>query len=102
MADEAARDFGPAAAAAQRLGPARQRVIPGYHALIPVPESASVDTLDDASLPLSFGVGRLTPLTAELWFSPAEAAAAPKPAGPPRAADRCRICRSYPNTATTR
>ena len=66
MADEAARDFGPAANAAQRLAELGSASYPDGDALIPVPGSASVDALDDATLPLSFGVGRLTPLTAEL------------------------------------
>jgi cellulose synthase operon protein C len=66
MADEAAQDFGPAVTAAQRLGQLGSASYPDGDTLIPVPASASVDALDDASLPLSFGVGRLTPLTVEL------------------------------------
>ena len=65
-ADEAARDFGPAATAAQRLSRLGSASYPDGDALIPVPQSGSVDALDDATLPLSFGVGRLTPVTADL------------------------------------
>ena len=65
-ADEAAHDFGPAVTAAQRLGQLGSASYPDGDALIPVPQSGSVDALDDATLPLSFGVGRLTPLTADL------------------------------------
>ena len=63
---EAAHDFGPAVAAAQRLGQLGSASYPDGNALIPVPLTGSVDSLDDVSLPLSFGVGRLTPLRAEL------------------------------------
>ncbi len=65
-ADEAAHDFGPAVAAAQRLSQLGSASYPDGNALIPVPLSGSADSLDDVSLPLSFGVGRLTSLTAEL------------------------------------
>ena len=65
-ADEAAHNFGPAVTAAQRLGQLGSASYPDGDALIPVPLSGSVDSLDDATLPLSFGAGRLTPLTAEL------------------------------------
>jgi tetratricopeptide (TPR) repeat protein len=65
-ADEAARDFGPAVTAAQRLSRLGSASYPEGDALIPVPQPGSVDTLDDATLPLSFGVGRLTPVTADL------------------------------------
>jgi cellulose synthase operon protein C len=65
-ADEAAHDFGPAVTAAQRLGQLGSASYPATDALIPVPLTGSVDSLDDVSLPLSFGVGRLTPLTTEL------------------------------------
>ena len=62
-ADEAAHDFGPAATAAQRLGQLGSASYPDGDALIPVPQSGSVDALDDVTLPLSFGVGRLMPLS---------------------------------------
>ena len=65
-ADEAAHDFGPAATAAQRLGQLGSASYPDGNALIPVPQSGSADALDDAALPLSFGVGRLMPLAASL------------------------------------
>jgi cellulose synthase operon protein C len=65
-ADEAAHHFGPAAAAAQRLGQLGSTSYPDGDTLIPVPLTSSVDPLDDASLPLSFGVGRLAPLTTQL------------------------------------
>jgi len=66
MADEAAHDFGAAAAAAQRLAQLGSTSYPDSDALIPVPLDRSVDSLDDVTLPLSFGVGRMTPLTTEL------------------------------------
>ncbi len=65
-ADEAAHDFGAAVTAAQRLGQLGSASYPAGDALIPVPLAGSVDSLDDVALPLSFGVGRLTPLTVEL------------------------------------
>ena len=65
-ADEAAHHFGPASAAAQRLGQVGSASYPDGDALIPVPLSSSVDPVDDASLPLSFGAGRLAPLTTQL------------------------------------
>ena len=65
-ADEAAHDYGAAVAAAQRLGRFGSASYPDGDALIPVPLSGSVDSLDDATLPSSFGADRLTPLTAEL------------------------------------
>jgi cellulose synthase operon protein C len=65
-ADEAAHDFGPAVTAAQRLGQLGSASYPDGSALIPVPLSGSVDPLDDVTLPLSFGVGRLTPLSVQL------------------------------------
>ena len=52
--------------AAQRLGQLGSASYPDGDALIPVPLSGSVDSLDDATLPLSFGVGRMAPLSAEL------------------------------------
>lgn len=66
-ADEAAHDFAAAEAAAQRLGKLGTAAYPNGSALLPVPASNSVDSLDDASLPLSYGAGRLTPLTVELF-----------------------------------
>ena len=65
-ADEGSHDFGPAASAAQRLQQRGSVSYPDSSALIPVPLSGGLDWLDDVSLPLSFGAGRLTPLTAEL------------------------------------
>lgn len=65
-ADEASHDFSSAVNAAQLLEQRAGAAYPDGSALIPVPLTGSVDALDDASLPLSFGVGRLTPLTAEL------------------------------------
>jgi cellulose synthase operon protein C len=65
-ADEAAHDFAPAVIAARRLGQRAGASYPDGSALVPVPLSGSVDPLDDVSLPLSFGVGRITPLTDEL------------------------------------
>jgi Flp pilus assembly protein TadD len=65
-ADEAAHDFGPAVTAAQRLGQRAGALYPDGNALVPVPLSGEVDSLDDVSFPLSFGAGRLTPLTAYL------------------------------------
>ena len=65
-ADEAAHDFGAAVTAAQRLGQLGSASYPDSDALIPVPLSGSVDSLDDVTLPLSFGVGQLTPLTVQL------------------------------------
>ncbi len=65
-ADEAAHEYGPAVTAAQRL---RQLGTTSYQegdALIPVPQSHSLDALDDVSFPLSFGAGRLAPLTTQL------------------------------------
>ena len=75
-ADEAAHDFGPAVIAAQRLGQLGSASYPDGGALIPVPQSGSVDLLDDAALPLSFGVGRLMPLAASLTLASYEPAAA--------------------------
>jgi cellulose synthase operon protein C len=65
-ADEAAHDYGPAVTAAQRLGQLGSASYQDGDALIPVPLSGSVDSLDDVAFPLSFGAGRLTPLTTEL------------------------------------
>jgi tetratricopeptide (TPR) repeat protein len=66
MADETAHDFGGAAAAAQRLGTLGSGSYPDNSALLPVPSTGGAGSLDDASLPLSFGTGRLTPLTTAL------------------------------------
>jgi tetratricopeptide (TPR) repeat protein len=62
---EAARDFGQAVTVArlERLGSA---TYPNGNALLPVPQYGSVDLLDDVRLPLSFGVGRIAPLTSQL------------------------------------
>jgi cellulose synthase operon protein C len=65
-ADEAAHDYGPAVTAAQRLGQLGSASYQDSDALIPVPQSGSVDSLDDVSFPLSFGAARLTPLTTTL------------------------------------
>ena len=69
MADEAAHDFGAAVTAAQRLGQLGSASYPDGDALIPVPLYISVDSLDDVALPLSFGVGQLTPLSTSLILS---------------------------------
>ncbi|MGO9219758.1 MAG: hypothetical protein ACLP5E_18645 [Streptosporangiaceae bacterium] len=66
MADEAAHHFQAAAAAAQRLAQLGSGAYPDNDALIPVPLTGSADSLDDVSLPLSLGVGRLTPLSVQL------------------------------------
>lgn len=65
-ADETDHDFTAAAATAQLLAQRGSAAFPDTSALLPVALSGSVDTLDDATLPLSFGVGRITPLTVEL------------------------------------
>jgi cellulose synthase operon protein C len=65
-ADEAAHDVGPAVTAAQRLEQLGSASYPDGDALIPVPESGSIDSLDDVAFPLSFGAGRLTPLETAL------------------------------------
>jgi tetratricopeptide (TPR) repeat protein len=65
-ANEAAHDYGPTVTAAQRLGQLGSTSYQDGDALIPVPQSGSVDSLDDVSFPLSFGAGRLTPLTTTL------------------------------------
>jgi cellulose synthase operon protein C len=65
-ADEAAHDFGPAVTAAKRLEQLGSTSYPAGDAVIPVPQSNSVESLDDVAFPLSFGAGRLTPLTTQL------------------------------------
>jgi cellulose synthase operon protein C len=65
-ADEAARDFGQAVTVARRLDRLGSAAYPNGDALLPVPQSGSVDILDDNSLPLSFGVGRMARLTSQL------------------------------------
>jgi len=65
-ADEASHDFSSAANAAQDLGQYASPPYPDGNAMIPFPMTGTIDPLDDVSLPLSFGVGRLTPLTVEL------------------------------------
>jgi tetratricopeptide (TPR) repeat protein len=66
-ADEAAHDFGQAVTAAQRLGQLGSASYPDGDALIPTPETGfGSDSLDEVTFPLSFGVGRLTPLSTEL------------------------------------
>ncbi len=52
--------------AAQLLEQRASAAYPDGDALIPVPLTGSIDPLDDVSFPLSFGAGRLTPLTAQL------------------------------------
>jgi tetratricopeptide (TPR) repeat protein len=65
-ADEADHAFGAAVTAAERLGQLGSASYPDGDALIPVPMSGSVDSLDDPTLPLSFGVGRIAPLSVQL------------------------------------
>ena len=65
-ADETAHQFGPAVAAAQRLGQLGAAAYPAGDAMIPVPEAISVDWLDGVSFALSFGACELTPLNVEL------------------------------------
>jgi tetratricopeptide (TPR) repeat protein len=65
-ADEADHDFGAAVTAAQRLGQLGSASYPDGDALIPVPLSGKVDSLDDPTFPLSFGVGRMAPLSVQL------------------------------------
>jgi cellulose synthase operon protein C len=65
-ADETAHQFGPAVAAAQRLGQLGAAAYPAGDAMIPVPEAISVDWLDGVSFALSFGAGQLTPLNVQL------------------------------------
>lgn len=65
-ADEADHDFRAAASTAQLLAQRAGAAFPDTSALLPVALTGSVDSLDDATLPLSFGVGRITPLTVEL------------------------------------
>jgi len=65
-ADEAAHDFGAAVTAAQKLRQLGSASYQDDDTLIPVPETGSIDSLDDAAFPLSFGAGRLTPLETEL------------------------------------
>ncbi len=54
-ADEAAHHFAPAVTAAKRLGQLGFAAYPAGAALIPVPQSISVNWLDGVSYPLSFG-----------------------------------------------
>lgn len=65
-ADEAAHDFGPAETLARHLDRLGTAAYPDGVAFYPQPIGSSVDSLDDAWLPLSFGAGRLTPLTTTL------------------------------------
>jgi pSer/pThr/pTyr-binding forkhead associated (FHA) protein/tetratricopeptide (TPR) repeat protein len=66
-ADEAAHDFRQAATGAQRLGQLGSASYPDGDALIPVPGPGfGSDSLDEVTFPLSFGAGRLTPLSTEL------------------------------------
>lgn len=65
-ADEAAHEFGAAEKAARHLDQLGSSGYPNGAAVFPKPTGNSVDSLDDASLPLSFGADRLTPLTAIL------------------------------------
>ena len=65
-ADEAAHGFGAAETAARHLDQLGNPAYPNGVALFPLPSSSSVDSLDDASLPLSLGADRLTSLSAIL------------------------------------
>ena len=65
-ADEAAHDFGAAETAARRLGQLGTPAYPQGAALFPVPTWHSVDSLDDASFPLSFGADRLAILGGDI------------------------------------
>ena len=68
-ADEAAHDFGAAQTTAQRLDQLGVRAYPDGVALFPSPQGYRFDSLDDTSLPLSFGAGRLTSLSATLIYA---------------------------------
>lgn len=65
-ADEAGHAFGAAEKAARHLDQLGSSGYPNGVAMFPKPTGNSVDSLDDASLPLSFGADRLAPLTAML------------------------------------
>jgi tetratricopeptide (TPR) repeat protein len=65
-ADEAAHEFGAAETAARHLGQLGTPAYPDGVAVFPEPGDNPVDSLDDASLPLSFGADRLTTLSATL------------------------------------
>jgi hypothetical protein len=66
---EAAHDFGAAETAARHLDQLGTSAYPDTVALFPQPYGYSVTGLDDASLPLSFGADRLTPLSAQLLLA---------------------------------
>jgi len=61
-ADEAAHDFGIAATTARYLGKLGTTAYPDGVALFPDLDASAEDSLNDESLPLSFGAGQLTPL----------------------------------------
>jgi hypothetical protein len=65
-ADETAHNFGAAETAARHLDTLGSSAYPDGVALLPELGAFEVDFLDDASLPLSFGADRLTPLSALL------------------------------------
>lgn len=62
-ADEAGHEFGAAEQAARHLDQLGSPAYPNGAAVLPTPTTHSIDSLDDASLPLSFGADRLAPLT---------------------------------------
>jgi len=68
-ADEAARDFRAAETAARQLDRLGSQAYPHGVALFPESAGDGIDALDDATLPLSFGAGRLTALSTTLVFS---------------------------------
>ena len=68
-ADETAHDFGAAETTARRLDQIGASAYPDGVALFPAPQGYAVDSLDDASLPLSFGAGRLASLSATLIYA---------------------------------
>ena len=68
-ADEAAQDFGASEAAALHLDQLGARAYPDGVALFPESAGSSDNALDDASMPLSSGTGRLAGLSAALTIS---------------------------------
>ncbi len=65
-AEEAAHDFAAAEAAARRLDRLGASAYPNATAVFPDPDEHSIDSLDDATLPFSFGADRLMSLNAVL------------------------------------
>jgi tetratricopeptide (TPR) repeat protein len=68
-ADEAVHDFRAAETAARHLDRLGTQAYPHGDALFPESAGDGIDALDDATLPLSFGAGRLTTLSTTLVFS---------------------------------